>query len=128
MSPVIVTRHKCRARHRSGRSFAKCAYPRAVVVGDGWVAVAVRCHLLRLELHETRAEAIERLGFLADAGCSAWCRGRHELMVFQPAATTPRSLPAVPRLPLTCRECGELLDRPGATARCRPIHGGGGVS
>lgn len=117
MSPVVVSRHKCRARHRTGRSFARCAYPRAVVVGEGWVAVAVRCHLLRLELVASRAEAAQRLEVLAYTGCSAWCRGRHEMLVLQPASTTPRSLPTVPRV---CSECGGAAHRAWGTRAVPP--------
>lgn len=122
MSAVVVSRHRCRARHRTGRSFARCTYPHAPIRGEGWVAVLLRCGGLRVELYDTRATALARLAEVGDLGCGRpWCSHRHELAVLQPAAVTPRSLPTPPR-PGSCATCGEPLSARGALARCRPHH------
>ena len=62
--------------------------------GDGRYATLAWCpsgefggrDSLTVRLHPTRREADDALAFIAQFGCGAACRGRHELVDLEPAA------------------------------------------
>ena len=83
--PLIKTyrRHRCAATHRTVRSWARCAFPRAEwIAGAGSVALLAWCRPLTITLHATIDAAAPFLADIDTHGCGHTCTGRHELVRF----------------------------------------------
>lgn len=80
-STTVYRRHNCKRRHRTTRTFMKCAIPRAAWVwGDGEYALIAWCGVPTVMLHETleRAEWSEEQ--IDRYGCGSKCDGKHVIV------------------------------------------------
>ena len=74
----VYARHRCTAKHRTTKTFMRCAIPNAVWVdGKGDLALIAWCGSgPSVALYEDLDEAEKRKRILDDAGCGGGCRGR----------------------------------------------------
>lgn len=90
--PVRVVEHRCRVRHRSWPTTARCEWPRAVsVTGDGPWATLAWCPggsrpgpALTIALWPTEDEARSARASIDRSGCGGQCRRDHEIVSLVP--------------------------------------------
>lgn len=84
VEPDTVTvwrRHNCRAKHRTTKTFMKCAVPRAAWVhGSGEYATVAWCGTPTVMLHGTLEQAVEAKAWIDSTGCGGRCKRRHQIV------------------------------------------------
>lgn len=84
-----IRRCRCRRRHRTYRTFAKCIYRRAAsVTGAGPYALLSRCGGFTVTLYGRRERADTDRG----RRCGEWCVGRHRVVVLRLPALDPQEV------------------------------------
>lgn len=74
----VYRRHNCTKKHRTARTFMKCAIRRAVWIwGEGEYALIAWCGVPTVMLHETREQAEWSEEQIDRYGCGHECDGRH---------------------------------------------------
>lgn len=80
--PKTYRLHRCEARHRTVRTWAACAFPRAAWIGgNGSYAVLAWCGDLTVTLHDTAERAQDAQQVIDAAGCGGRCQRRHEVVL-----------------------------------------------
>lgn len=84
VEPDTVTvwrQHNCRAKHRTPKTFLKCAIPRAAwVMGSGEYASVAWCRTPTVILHRTPEEAVKAKHRIDATGCGGRCQRRHQII------------------------------------------------
>lgn len=78
---IVWRRHHCDAKHRSARTFLKCAIPRAAWVnGSGEYASIAWCRVPTVWLFKTPQEAVAAKHQIDSTGCGGGCQRRHQIV------------------------------------------------
>lgn len=73
--------HKCRAQHRTERTFLGCAIPRAAwIVGHGPYALIAWCSVPTISLFEALDAAESKKSFIDATRCGGRCANHHEIV------------------------------------------------
>lgn len=77
----VYKRHRCEKKHRSARTFMKCAIPRAVWIrGEGSFALIAWCEVPTVTLHKTVELAESAKERIDCSACGHMCHGRHVIV------------------------------------------------
>lgn len=73
--------HNCSRRHKSTRTFLKCAIPNnAWVAGQGHIAVIAWCRIPTVTLWANLEDALQSKSMIDDTACGGRCIRHHELV------------------------------------------------
>lgn len=75
----IIRNHKCPKTHKSFRTFVKCVFPYAIVIGDGEYVTLAKCGKWKIHLHPTEDAAAAALAAINAGGCGFRCQRSHDI-------------------------------------------------
>lgn len=77
----IYRNHKCNSKHRTVRTFLKCAIPHhAWISGKGDIAVIAWCRIPTVTLWTNEADALKSKTMIDDTACGGRCIRHHDLV------------------------------------------------
>lgn len=81
MSLKKYSQHNCNSKHRTVKTFLKCAIPKVNFLhGRGHIAVIAWCRVPTVSLWTHAHDAAEAKRMIDDSACGGLCRRRHDIV------------------------------------------------
>lgn len=80
-APTVWRQHNCTSRHRTVKTWLRCAVPRLEWVhGSGEIALIAWCRHITITLHDSVESAEASKRFIDASGCGGRCVRNHQIV------------------------------------------------